>query len=742
VTQNENGPETKSKGLVATRIAAIIGSLAAAFSASGQVASTQNPGSEPTELQEVIVTAEKKSERLLDVPIPLSVIDPGPLAENGELLIRDYYASVPGLTVSPNLQGAQMLSIRGITTGGFTNATVGVLVDDVPFGITNDSTPDLDPADLARIEVLRGPQGTLYGASTLGGLVKYVTLDPSTDGFSGRVQGGTSAVYNGDRPGYNIRASANIPLSQTFAIRVSGFNREDPGYIDSAVTGQNGINKATSSGARLAALWRPSEDFSLKVSGLYQKTSGDAYNDVDILPGLGSLQQNYERGAGFYGRKIEAYSATLSYKVGGFTLTSLSGYNSNRYDDTGDVSYLNDSNPAVIAIGTPHTIQFTNYGAYNFSQEFRLSTVIAQRVEWLLGAFYNHEDTPYHQEVEPENAATGQVLAPVLWYGNFPGWFNERALFTDLTFHVTDQFDVQIGGRESHLDTVSEPSYQIGNLFGGSTTVPSIGGRVDSTSNPFTYLLTPRFKVSSDLMVYARLASGYRPGGPNGVFGVPGVPPSVSPDKTQNYEIGTKGDFLNHSLSIDASLYYIHWKDIQVFLNTPLGFGYEGNAGEAKSQGIELSVESRPLRGLTITGWVAYDDASITQVPPGSTVYEYVGDRLPDSSRFSGNLSVQEEFPIQGSVTGFVGGAVSHVGDQASVFTGGPNAPAPRQTFPAYTKTDLRAGVKVQSWTVNLYVNNVADVRGVLNGGAGYSPPWAFQYITPRTVGLSVVKTF
>jgi iron complex outermembrane receptor protein len=257
-----------------------------------------------TRIEEIIVTAQKRSERLQDVPVPVTAINADSLVNNSQLRLQDYYTSIPGLTVTPSVPAAQVLSIRGITTGPG-NPTVGITVDDVPYGASTELgggiiVPDIDPGDLDRVEVLRGPQGTLYGASSMGGLVKLVTVDPSTDGVSGRVQAGTSSVYNGAQLGYNMRGSVNVPLSDSLAVRASAFTRLDPGYIDNPVRGIDGVNEARASGGRLAALWRPSEVFSLKLSALYQQIKGDGSSDVDLQPGLGDLQQNYLRGIGEY----------------------------------------------------------------------------------------------------------------------------------------------------------------------------------------------------------------------------------------------------------------------------------------------------------------------------------------------------------------------------------------------------------------------------------------------------------
>src|SRR3984957_2055274 len=266
-----------------------------AESSSGSSPPTDSVAQKQGEIGEIIVTAEKKEERLQDVPVPVSVLSADTLLEFNEVRLQDYYTSVPGLTVIPTNTGSPALTIRGITTNAYSNPTVGITVDDVPYGSSTNMgggplVPDLDPSDLARIEVLRGPQGTLYGASSIGGLLKFVTVDPTTDDVSGSVQAGMSSVRNGAELGYNVSGAANVPLSDTLAVRASGFTRQDPGYVDNVETGQRGVNKTDVDGVRFAALWRPSNDFSLKVSALLQDATANGSSNVDVEPGLGDLQ--------------------------------------------------------------------------------------------------------------------------------------------------------------------------------------------------------------------------------------------------------------------------------------------------------------------------------------------------------------------------------------------------------------------------------------------------------------------
>jgi len=722
-------------------------------------ASASDDSDQHAKLEEIVVTAEKRTERLQDVPVPVTELSATTLVETNQVKLQDYYMEVPGLTIAPGVTSTQLLAIRGITTGGpfTTTSTVGILIDDLPYGGTQLlQVPDIDPGDLSSIEVLRGPQGTLYGASSMGGLLKFVTLNPSTDQLSGRVEAGTSSVYNGAEPGYNFRGSINVPLSDDLAIRASAFTRQDPGYIDNPFFGIRGINEDHAEGGHLSLLWRPLDAFSFKLSGLYQDTNGDGSNDVTTqsftgAPMSGDLQQGYVRGVGGFDRIAQAYSATLVGQVGDVNLTSITGYNRNSTRDSFDGTYALGS---LNILAYPNAPDATGAPSYNYnsssklSQELRVSTTFGHSIDFQFGGFYTHENNSNGQNFLAAYPTTGVVAGPTL-YAFASDAYQEYAVFTDLTFHFTDQFDIQVGGRQSHIQLEDESTGNIGPfvpIIFPTTSNSYYGPVLNSSANPFTYLFTPQFKFSPDLMVYARLASGYRPGGANGPG--PGVPPEFGPDKTYNYELGTKGDIREHLLSFDVSVYFIDWKNIQLGLVNPATqYSYTGNGGEAISKGAEVSLQLKPRSGLSIQGWLDFADAAIKSVPPNSitsSFYAAPGYNLPYSARFSGNLSANQEFPLTDKITGFVGGAVSYVGSRLDVLTGAtPTGGAtPRQDLPAYAKTDLRAGVKTGPWTMNAYVNNVADRRGLLSGGLGNTPPFSFYYITPRTAGLSIVRTF
>jgi outer membrane receptor protein involved in Fe transport len=712
-------------------------------------------GSEvPSAVEEVVVTAQKRAERLQDVPVPVTVLNADKLAGNSQLLLRDYYNTVPSFNLVTNFGFTQNINIRGVTTGGFSNPTVGITVDDVPYGssINNgggNQVPDIDPSDLAQIEVLRGPQGTLYGANSMGGLVKYVTKAPSLDSSSGRIEAGVSSVAHGDEPGYQVRASGNIPVSDTFAMRVSAYSRKDPGYIDNPVLGREDVNDAQSYSARVATLWKPTDRFSAKLTALYQRTDLNGLSQADVptsgfplTAGLSDLEQSYMPGVGGSDRKVQAYSATLEANLGFAGLTSITGYNVNEFLNSFDRS-ANWSANTMRDFGVTGLACFDTNTIRKFTQEVRLSSAHGQHFDWEAGAFYTEENTASQQHFMAADQVTGQIVG-LEWFRYDPIELREYAAFASLTWKPSERFDVQFGGRESQIKQDEGPFAQDGGFVGG---VPILAAPTRSDANAFTYLVTPRLKLSQDLMMYVRLASGYRPGGPN--FPTADAPSQYQPDRTENYEIGLKGDFLDHALSIDASLYYIDWKNLQISLRNAQASTYFTNGSRARSQGVEVSVTSRPITGLTLNAWVVYSDAELSERFPGSgtpasPVYGESGDRLPNTPRYSGHVSIEQDFPLGSRATGFIGGAFTYTGDRVGVFQGisGTGAPLPRQDFPSYTRTDLRAGVRYGTWMGNLFVNNLTDERGLIGGGIAYQPVFARIYIPPRTVGFSLAKEF
>jgi outer membrane receptor protein involved in Fe transport len=712
--------------------------LVGAFHQSAEAADSAASDAAPPQLTEVVVSAEKREERLQDVPMPVTALDASSLVQSNQLSLQQYFSTVPGLNLTTGGIGDTTLAIRGVTTGGAVgNATIAVLVDDVPVSTSAGALsgeakaiPDLDPSDLQRVEVLRGPQGTLYGASGLSGVLKFVTTDPSTTQLSGRVEVSGNSVYNGDGLGYGVRGAMNLPLGDTLAIRVSAFGRKDPGYIDDPILQEKGVNADHTEGGHLALLWRPSADFSIKLGALIQNITADG-NGIS-MPELGDLQQAFLRGTGQWWNRAQTYTANINAKLGGVDLISLTGYSDYRWYGIGDFG-------GDIGLPTSSELQ-------KFSQEIRLSSTIGHSVDWLFGLFYTHELSPVDQHLLTMDPDTGEPTSDLL-HLSFPTTYTEYAAFANFTVHFTDRFDVQLGGRESHNDQVFN-EIDTGPLvpgFDNTTGTTYVWPEFRSSENNFTYLLTPRLKLSPDSMVYLRIASGYRPGGPNAAPQLSHGTPQFGPDTTKSYELGLKTEVFDHKLSLDGSVYYIDWKNIQLSVSAPNGTVYVTNGGNAKSQGIELSAQATPLEGMTLAAWVAYNDAVLTQpLPPDTGLIAPAGTRLPYSSRYSGYLSIEQQFALGASSTGYVRASANYVGDRETGFSSSALPPVP---MGGYMEASAVAGIHYRAWTINCFANNITDKRGAFSTGTASTSTHpdttaTAVFIQPRTIGLSVAYAF
>ena len=713
-------------------------------------------------LEEIVVTAQKRSERLQDVPVPVTALSTDALTERNQTQFADYFREVPSVAFNSTGNGQNSIIIRGVTTGALSNPTVGITIDDIPFGSSSAYgygsvlIPDLDPADLARVEVLRGPQGTLYGAASLGGLVKFVTSDPSLSQVTGRGELDFNSVEHGSQ-GYGVRGSVSVPLiADQLGISVSGFKRQDPGFIDDPSQGRQNVNQVNVRGGHLSTLWKPADWLSVKLGVLAQDTvsSGTNYVDTDsnLQPTLGDLQHSMSPGTGGYLGKVRLYSAVIDAKLGGYDLVSLSGYGVNDYQST--LQFINGffGGLAQDYFGVSANTILNQFRTKKFTQEVRLSSPSDQRVEWMIGGFYTHESTPVSQILNAADPATGATKGVLIDF-DFPTTYEEYAAFGNLTFHITDQFDIQAGGRESeNKQTYNESDFGVvaEPLFGSN---PFVFPVQNTKANAFTYLVTPRFKVSPDLMVYARLASGYRPGGNNGEATAFDLPLTFKPDKTQNYELGLKGSLFDRMLSFDTSVYYINWKDVQLQQTDPLsGLVFFTNGGKARSQGVELALQSNPLKGLTLGATFAYSDAKLKEDLPPAAGYGLSGDRLPFSPKTSATFTADQEMPLTSRLTGFAGATVAYTGNRFGTFVNpistDPLVPGMRSELPSYTTVALRTGLRYNTWRLSFFVDNVADKRGLLSaqsriqGSALPTDPYQVTVIRPRTFGLSLSASY
>lgn len=717
---------------------------------------------------DIIVTAQKREERLKDVPVPVTAITAGSLADQNQTRAQDFFSSVPGVNLQFQNNRAQ-LGIRGVTTGPASgNPVVGFTIDDVPYGSSTGqgglfgSAPDLDPSELTRVEVLRGPQGTLYGAASIGGLVKYVTVDPDLKEFGGSVAGGVSMVRGGGQSlGYNARAALNVPLGETFAVRASVFTRKEAGYIDNVRTGEDNVNSSRVSGGRLSALWKPSDSFSIKLAALYQVR--DIFGSSNVDTSTGSFYQQTDLiGSGRSRSDTQMYTALINADLGGVDLTSVSAYSrASNYDFLDFTAsplvpfVFPTLFPGIDPIGD---IFRQGYKVDKFSHETRLAGSFGDNVDWIVGGFYTHEDAKYNLDNYAIDPATGTSLGIPINDGTGPQlgtiivWrdtikFKEYAAFGNLTARLSEQFDVQFGGRYSHNDqSMFHHDWFQADPY-PALPIESIN-RPKASGSAFTYQISPRFKPTPDHMIYARVASGYRPGGTNAICGPLALPTVVpcqfKPDKTVNYELGAKGDLVDGALSYDVSLFNIDWKDIQIVQVLDF-FTFNGNAGKARSRGFEIALEARPTDRLTVKAWWSYVDATLREEFVDANFFAAKGDRLPFSSKNSGRFSFDYEAPVSGDAIASIGASATYVGNRRGEFVPTAGDAPLRQRYPSYVQFDANAGLAFDDWKLNVFVQNLTNKHGVIGGGfnnqTSFNANW-LNYAQPRTVGLSVERKF
>lgn len=697
-------------------------------------------------IAEIIVTAQKRAENLQEVPVSISVVGNQQLQDFHVTQLADVAGYVPGFQVdSTGSPGQTLLTLRGVAPVG-PGQTVGTYIDETPVGSSSfyargvQFALDLLPYDIDRLEVLRGPQGTLYGASTMGGLLKYVARAPDLKETEFRAGAEVSSIADADDMGYGGRVAVNAPLVDgKFAVRASYAYQLTPGYIDNPVLGLEDQNEYTQDGGRLAFLWQLSDAASLKLSGVWQSidTDGNASEVYSLPPDMepldgGRTDTNVVPQP--FTKDLAYYSATLDWDLGWASFISATSYS-----DT-DTVQVQDGTPIYgivydLFAGIPDGVApFTlSLGLEKWTQEFRLSSDTEGKVEWLVGAFYTDEDSSNHQVVRsflPDGTPIAGLdpLADL----SLPSTYQEYAFFGDFTYKFTDRFDVTVGARWSKNDQ------EFAQVSAGGPLVPEGRDPGKSSEDVWTYMVSPRLRVDDDTMIYARVASGYRPGGPN--VALANAPTQVDSDSLVNYEVGMKTEFMDRRAYIDVAAFFMDWEDIQLTVSRG-GVSFLDNAGTAESKGLELTAALMPSDGLRLGLNAAYTDAQLTEdvPPPGSGLD---GDRLPRVPEWSGSLTVDYTFPI-GSLSGRVGGGYRYVDERLSAVESDSDA------IPAdsYTALDLNAGLSSDRWSLRLFVRNATDEDGVLTSSITNNALNQPQYVSavplqPRTIGLSLDVTF
>ncbi len=702
------------------------------------------------ELAEVIVTATRRSESIQDVPGQVTALTGGALSQINARDFADFAAFVPGLSYAASGASTNLIVIRGITTGSQLSSAIGMYLDDVPIGASTSfglgyQSLNINTFDLNRVEVLNGPQGALYGATSLGGTVKYITERPDLHAFSAEV--GTEISYT-EHGGINhaYRGMVNLPFDNGLgAVRVDGVQQYDSGYAKDPVYGRDNQGWDRTDGGRISLLLQPNEALDIRLSAFTQRIPSESADigfrsPTTHQPTLGTYDQAYPTFQPSDYR-LTLYSGVVSYDMPWAKITSISGLQTNEGVSQTDESYVYDPALALFGAGQDPFSLYVDTTTKKFTQELRLASHKNDHFEWLIGGYFDTEKTIEVVDLFDQANAGGTFLGLPPFNSFLPSTYREYAGYADGTFFITKRFDIGLGvryskQRQAYDETVS------GLLATGSnaTMTPPVA---TSDQGVVTYLINPKYRITDDTMIYARAASGFRPGGPNFVLR-PGLGnPTFAPDRLWNYEVGEKSSFLDSKATLDFDLYEIQWKDIQVTVNNG-GVNQLENAGNARVKGAELAFDYRIVPALTLGGSAAYTDARLETTAPVLGV-TYTGARLPLSPRYNFALVGAYDFNITGDYSAMLTVTDRYVGQRLAAF-GTPVSP--QYALAAYNLTDVKLAIHATHGVeLDLFVTNVFDKAGEVSATTlanEYNPsaPVPVFLTRPRTVGLGLKAKF
>ncbi|TXS94023.1 TonB-dependent receptor [Parahaliea maris] len=697
-----------------------------------------SPGERSLALEEVVVTASKRGlSTVQDIPTNISAIGGAVLEQTGAMGIQDMARFIPGLSAVNNGPGNEQVIIRGLASSAGA-AQVGTYFDEIPAtgtGGTNVAQTDLQLYDLERVEVLRGPQGTLYGSGSQGGTLRYITNKPNLSELDGSVQMDAGTRSRDASEAYQVSAMLNAPVVEDrFALRAVGFYRDEGGYVDLPDLGKSGTNSAQSQGGRLMGTLQLGERTTLNGSAWYQNLEVDDQPLVneheDSRPGQVRLPFEDE---------LNMYNLTLDHGLGSGDITATASWYDRATFFAFDVSQF---------VPMPGSVN-QNRDSELFSAELRYASRFDGPLQMIVGAFY--------QERETSNSSIGYFVDPDtgLVPSNPASFFDTRgeteftnqALFGEFTWEVSERLELLAGFRAFEVDAWSQAN-EISTPFGEPAGLQT---PLEADNSDVIYKLQASWRFSDEVLTYLVYSQGFREGGANSLnlqtpSGRP-VPRGFEPDLVDNYEFGWKSDWLDGQLRVNGAVYAMQWTDIQVsLLDATQAFSYIGNAGEADLLGVELESVLRPqaLPGLTIRFNANYSEQELAENTPaydaGDITAGRDGDRLPDTFPFSAGLIVEQQFEL-GGYNAYASLDASYVGTALTTFS---RRSGDAREYGDYILGGARLGLSLDNWEAALYVTNIADVREPVNWEveAREGIPDRIFTTQPRTVGINVVYTF
>jgi iron complex outermembrane recepter protein len=727
----------------------------------------------PTDgLEEIVVTAAKREEKLHDVAMSITALSGEDLARRMELGYTDFAAQVPGLAIESLDPGRNRVILRGENVGGI-GATIATTVDDIPFFMSGSQSngvffsANVDTYDLQRVEVLRGPQGTLYGASSEGGLIKYVTNAPNLNAYEGAVSVGGETIDGGQSGGF-AKGLVNIPFwDNRAALRVSAVEEEIPGWIDNSETGQHDVNHGEKYSLRASLLLEPTSDLKIRVTAFNQALDVRGDDNVQVVgaaltPATPPANQfapvngfnNPTAGPHVIDDNLSYYALNVQYDFKVATLMSATSFGDIRKQYSSDSTNVNVAPGVTLAdalagvYGEPVAVFGDQLETlHKLNQELRLtsdpgSTVFGNPFDWLAGGFFTRETTGFNQAYDARSAADpATILAPAAGADILPAQYKESAFFADFTYHFSKAFDLELGGRNTKTQQQSQSTVFCCVLIGPTTTFPTT--YVSETDR--TWSVAPRWHITDDLLAYVRVATGFSPGGPNQPSPLLLNPPSYRSDSTRNYEVGLRADLFDKRFTVDMDIFDIRWKDVQIvdLVQTASGpVGLNGNSGSAESRGVEWNLLWRPVQGLSLGLLGAYTDAKLTS--DAATLGGMNGDALPYVPEVSSTFNADYTWHAFGNYAGFVGSSWTYTGTRYTDFSSSVSTVESHVKLPVYNTLQVQAGLDNGHYNIELFGNNLTNARGITEyaNSGGQNQTGLAAFIQPRTIGIELGVKF
>ena len=728
--------------LVATSGFALLScaSIVSAQDASEQDAPDQQSNAESqTALNTIIVTASRRATNILDEPFSISAISGEDLADQGASEYRDYLTTVPGVALVEAGLGTNNVIIRGLATaagGSNLSGTVVTYFDEVALN-SGIRSIEVEPVDIERIEVLRGPQGTYYGAGSLGGTLRIIPNRPDLYDTSLTTQLSASKTKGTDALDTNLSAVANLPVAQgVAALRGVIFRRDEADYVTNLETGDK-VGGGVVEGGRIALKVETSDTFDILLQYAKDRTEGEGARVREPFENAGNAIRR--RGDEYQILDLDLFSGTIGIDFDAARLESITSYYESSLENRLDAS-LFDGNVIGLA-GPPARFGLAAYDIYSddavatdvFSQEVRLTSAGSGPFEWLIGAFYSEEDLARTQ-VFVEDALLGPILQI-----NRTNEAEQFAVFGEVSYDFANDFGIDLGLRFSD--------------YSQFTTVDANSG--EQSESVWTPRINLRYQPG-DQLFYAQVSRGFRLGGFNGP--PPNLPGIVIPDVEQyftydsdtvwNYEVGTKLSLADGAVNFSGALFYIDWKDIPVYL-TLAGGAYTplANVGEATSKGIELEGAWKVSPDLTASA--SYTDAKL------KGGLQYSEQRLPSSPDTLFNIAFAYERPMDSGWDLYASGNLNYVGGYFTSldeeFTANIAANDLDTRFGItsqpevgdYVVANLSVGARFGKTEISLFARNLfnADDATLFNSFS-YSGPPAESFLRPRSIGLMFRQEF